>query len=303
VGDLVGVVYLLITISIPLNVISRFLSMLPMSDAGRERVHAVLEHPDTELFGERRIAAPHPLRVELRGAGVTRRGRPLLQDATLVLEPGTITVVVGSVGSGKTTLLDIAAGQSPPTDGVVLFDGVDVRELTRGSVPEHVAVVSQNPFLFAESIRDNLTLDGPYAEADLWQALTVAAADDIVRDLPNGLDTVVGERGATLSGGQRQRICLARALVRRPRLLVLDDTTSALDPRVETQVLEGIAGLVAGGGLTVLITTNRPRAIALADRVVLLRAGRIVAAGPPAELMVLDEYRRIVTAYEASRAA
>jgi ABC-type multidrug transport system fused ATPase/permease subunit len=298
VGDLVGVVYLLITIAIPLNVISRFLALLPLSLAGRDRVHAVLSSPSVSQFGTRELDGTGAMRVELRGAGVTVADRRLLADVDLVLEPGTVTVVVGAVGSGKSTLLDLAAGQAHPGAGQVLFDGADVRELARGAVPANVAVVSQNAFLFAEPIRDNIALGAAVDDLDLWRALRVAAADDVVHDLPDGLETVVGERGATLSGGQRQRICLARALVREPRLLVLDDTTSALDARVERRVLDNLAGLVAAGGPTVLVATSRPAVLALADRVVVMRAGRIVAAGTPAALRDCDEYRRIVTAYD-----
>ncbi|MBM2614289.1 ABC transporter ATP-binding protein [Actinoplanes sp. LDG1-06] len=291
-GDLVGVVYLLITIAIPLNVISRFLSMLPMSGAGLERVQEVLRSREIRRSGSRRLAGDGPLRVELRDANVTRDGRRILDGATLTLEPGTVTVVVGAVGSGKTTLLDLAAGLAPSA-GVVTFDGTDVRDLAGDEVPSSVAVVTQGPFLFTESIRENLSLGSPYGETDLWNALRVAAVDDVVRDLPDGLDTVVGERGATLSGGQRQRVCLARAVLRRPRLLVLDDATSALDAQIERQVLQGIAGVEA----TVLVTTNRPAAVEIADRVVLLDAGRIAAVGTHEELLGRAEYARLVNAY------
>lgn len=304
VGDLVGVVYLLLTIAIPLNVISRFLSLLPVSAAGRERVEEVLGHPCVRRFGDARLVHPVPLEITLADVLVERDGQRVLGPVSLIVPSGSITAVVGAVGAGKSTLLDIAGGQVHPTSGAVLFDGVDVRTLAREVVPSSVAVVSQQPFLFAEPVRDNLTLSGhprharPYAEEELWRALEVAAAAEIVRSLPDGLDTVVGERGATLSGGQRQRICLARAILRQPRLLVLDDATSALDPRVERQVLGGLRELVAAGGPTVLIVANRPGTVALADRVVLVEQRSVTAVGTHTELLGHEGYHRLVTAYD-----
>jgi ATP-binding cassette, subfamily B, bacterial len=310
VGDLVGVVYLLLTITIPLNVISRFGSMLPMASAGRERVNDVLGHPDVMRFGSlvltgnREVGA---LEVSLAGIGVERGSAVILDQVDLVVPPGSITAVVGAVGAGKTTLLDVAGGLLHPTSGTVRFDGVDVRDLAAGTVPANVAHVSQSPFLFAESVRDNLVLSGhprelrPYTDDEIWAALAAASADEVVRALPRGIDTVVGERGATLSGGQRQRICLARALLRAPRLLVLDDATSALDPRVERSVLDALRSQVHAGGPSVLIVANRPSVIAVADQVAYLAGGRIVAVGTDAELAATQPgYARIITAYDGA---
>ncbi len=290
VGALVGVIYLLITISIPLSVISRFLSLLPMAEAGRERLNEVFDAQPTVVVGSAELAPDGAaLRVELRDVAVQRAGRTLLGGIDLVLEPGTITVVVGAVGAGKTTLLDLVTGQEHPSAGRVCFDATDARDLRADDGPRHIGVVSQHPFLFAQSIRDNLVLAGPpeggrdYADAELWAALRLACAEEIVRDLPEGLDTVIGERGATLSGGQRQRICVARALVRRPRLLVLDDATSALDPRVEAELLADLVNLVRSCGPT-LMASNRPRAAHLAAQILLLQAGEIAARGTHAQL-------------------
>ena len=307
VGSLVGVVYLLLTVSIPLNVLSRFLSMLPLSVAGVERVQAVLDAP-IAAFGERDHVEPSGaagLRAD--GLSVVRDGSVLLDGVDLAAAAGSVLAVVGATGAGKTTLVDLVSGQLAPTGGRVLVDGHPISDMSAHQRAVTIGLVGQSSFLFSSTIRDNLALDGhprhgrrPYTDAELWAALHVADADGFVRSLPAGLDTTVGERGATLSGGQRQRLCLARALVRAPRLLVLDDATSALDARVERRVLARLRALVDAGGPTLVLVANRPAALAIADRALLLVLGRVVATGPPDELLATnDDYRRIVAAYEA----
>ena len=184
------------------------------------------------------------------------------------------------------------------------LDGVDARELAEECLASTVALVPQVAFVFDDTVRANVTLDRPgIDDAAVWAALRQAQADGFVARLPHGLDARLGERGANLSGGQRQRITLARALAGRPRLLVLDDATSAVDPRVEAAIVDSLR--TAGRReVSILVVAHRPATIALADTVVYLDSGRVVATGAHAELMAQQPgYARLVTAYARAEAA
>lgn len=303
VGDVVGVIYLMFTIAIPLNVISRFLALLPLSAAGAAPIRTVLDSREVPPAGTRELPGSAPVAVTVQDARVRTGDRTVLEGIDLTLAPGSVTALVGAVGAGKSTLLELVGGLLTPDHGRVLLDGVELPQLRAGTLPRAVAYVPQTPFLFATTIRDNLLLDDAapahragheHDELALWQALRTAVADDFVAALPHGLDTVLGARGATLSGGQRQRLCLARALLCRPRLLLLDDPTSALDARVERQVLANLREAFRAPATTVLIAANRPGPVGLADRVVLLDAGRVVAQGPHRGLVALPQYRQII---------
>ena len=173
-----------------------------------------------------------------------------------------------------------------------------MRDLDRGELAGSVAVVPQSAFLFDDTVRGNVTLGLEVSDDEVWAALRAAQADGFVAALPHGLDTQLGERGASLSGGQRQRISLARALVRHPRLLVLDDATSAVDPEVEARILAALRR--ESGGASLLVVAYRKATIALADEVVHLSAGRIVDRGTHAELLARSAaYAELVNAYEA----
>jgi ATP-binding cassette subfamily B protein len=308
-GDVVQVAYLFTVVAFPVRAIGWVLGELPRSVVGWDRVRGVLEARGEMPYGQEN--APHNGAAALRLEDVRFRhvdaaeGREVLRGIELDVAPGTVTALVGATGSGKSTLTDLVARLVDPTEGRVLLDGADVRDLSHEALAASVAIVPQGTFVFDDSVRENVTLGADVDDERVWDVLRLVQADGFVRALPHGLDTELGERGTSLSGGQRQRLALARALVREPRLLILDDATSALDPDVERRILAALAERTgAGRGPTVLVVAYRKATIALADEVVLLDEGRIAARGTHAELSATDPaYGRIVDAYDRAREA
>ena len=211
------------------------------------------------------------------------RGSEVLEGVSLEIPAGQVVALVGASGSGKSTIADLLSRQLDPDGGRVLLDGRDLRTLALADVRRQVAVVEQDPFIFHASIAENVRYAKPDAsDLEVAGALRAAALDGLLVSLPEGADTVVGERGRQLSAGERQRVAVARAFLADPAVLVLDEATGALDPASETRVLEGYAALMRGR--TTVLITHRPELARRADRVAVIRDGRVVQDGRPEEL-------------------
>jgi ABC-type multidrug transport system fused ATPase/permease subunit len=298
-GDVVTVAYLLTIVSFPIRSIGWLLGEFPRSVVGYRRVRSVLDARGEMQFGSRQaVTSDEGARLVVDHLAYSYvPGQVLLDDVSFEVEPGRTVAIVGATASGKSTLTTLMTRLVDPDDGRILLDGTDLRDLGRGELARSVAVVPQTAFLFDDTVRGNVTLGADVTDDDVWAALRAAQADGFVAALPHGLDTRLGERGTSLSGGQRQRISLARALVRRPRLLILDDATSAVDPEVEARILKALRA--GDSETTLVVVAYRKATIGLADEVVHLEGGRIADRGTHAELLARSAaYAHLVNAYE-----
>jgi ATP-binding cassette subfamily B protein len=230
--------------------------------------------------------------------GAAGTGKPVLADISFSVRPGQTVAIVGQTGAGKTSLVRLVSRIYDVTAGRVLVDGVDVRDWNLAALRQQISIIEQDLFLFSRSVAENIAFGRPGAsQAEIEAAARAAQAHDFILGFKDGYQTVIGERGVTLSGGQRQRLALARAFLTNPRILILDDSTSAIDSATEDEIQQAI--FRAAEGRTTLLITHRLSQIRWADRIVVLRLGRVAAIGSHVELMQTSEaYRRIFARHE-----
>ena len=277
---------LLAMLVMPLRMLGMWIGQAQRAIASGERIFEVLDEPEEVADApDAQPLPPGPGEVVFEDVtfGYDPE-RPVLAGVDLRIAAGRTVALIGRTGSGKTTLATLVPRFYDATGGRVFVDGIDVRRLARRSLRREIGVISQDPFLFSASIRDNIALGMPDAPHEAVEAAAQAAqAHEFILELPHGYETVVGERGITLSGGQRQRIAIARALLIDPRILVLDDATASVDATTEARIRAGLREVMRGR--TTIIIAHRLSTIALADEVVVLDEGRIAARGTQSELL------------------
>ncbi|MEP6695915.1 MAG: ABC transporter ATP-binding protein [Pseudonocardiales bacterium] len=296
-GGLVAFITLVLQLIWPVEALGFILAAAQEAATAAQRIYELLDsRPEILDRPTARDLEDSPGRLRFDGVGFTYPGatRPVLHDIDLTIAPGETLALVGATGSGKSTLAGLVPRLTDVTAGRISLDGIDIRDLKLTSLRRLVATAFEEPILFSASVRENVTLGTPEAsDADVAAALSLAQAD-FVYELPWGLDTRVGEQGLSLSGGQRQRLALARAVIGRPRVLILDDPLSALDVTTESLVEKALARVLAD--TTALLVVHRPSTIALADRVALLQGGTLAAIGTHSELMAdVPAYRAILS--------
>jgi ATP-binding cassette subfamily B protein len=297
VGELIGFVALFGLLSWPMRFIGWILAELPRAVVGWDRLQTVFAEQVTVVPPPTPTPLPEgPLGMSVRDVRLIYDDQAVLDGVSFDIEPGESVAIVGPTGVGKSTLAQLLVRLADPLEGSVTIEGVDVRAADPITLRQAAAIVFQESFLFAASVRENIALDDTVDEAEVVRSAMISSADRFIRELPRGYDTVVGERGHTLSGGQRQRVALARALARAPRILILDDATSSVDPKIEANILHALRREL---DTTLIVVAYRLSTIRLADRVIYLEDGRVAGTGSHDELLAtLPGYAAIIRAYE-----
>ena len=295
VGDFVAFYGYVLMLTGPMRMLGVALGMSQRAVASGNRIFEILDR-------EPRLTSPPDApalpegggRVQLRGVSFAYEGAdPILRDIDLDVAAGSTVAIVGGTGSGKTTLVSLIPRLYDPTEGSVLVDGADVRDIDLASLRHEIALVSDDAFLFSATLRDNIAYADPDAtDEQVKDAARRAGLAEVVAELPDGYGTLVGERGLTLSGGQRQRVAIARALLAEPRILILDDATSSVDASTESRIKDALREVMEGR--TTFVIAHRLSTIALADEIVVLDGSRIAARGGHEQLVEASElYREI----------
>lgn len=300
VGEIVQAMALFSILSLPVQILGFMFQEMPRSVVAMDRVDEVLSVEQVSFSVNQEIEKPiNIIFKDLNFSYPLENGEGhshlVLEGFTEEVKAGESVALVGATGSGKSTLVSLISGLITPDSGLLTVGQANVADLGPDYLSKFVAPVFQETFLFAMSVRDNLILGETVSDTEIDFALKVAEAANFVSELPDGLETVIGERGVSLSGGQRQRLAIARALLRRPSILILDDSTSAVDPRVEAEILKNIKSETS---CSLLVIAHRLATIRLAERVIFLDQNCVAASGQHDELLKITDYANLVSAYE-----
>lgn len=285
ISDIVAFMMYLSLFYTPLSTLARLVEDVLNTLAGAQRVFEILD-AQPEINDSPNAATLSNVKGEIEFDSVTfgYDSEPVLDKISFTVAPGEMLALVGPTGVGKTTVISLLERFYDPLSGAVRIDGTDIRTVTQKSLRENISLVSQDVFLFNDTVRENLLFSNPGAtEEQLLAAIKAAHAEEFISELPKGLDTVIGERGARLSGGERQRIAIARAILRDTPIIVFDEATSAVDNRTEKEIQAAIDAMI--GQKTLIVIAHRLSTVKKADRILVLEEGRIAESGTHAQLL------------------